>query len=278
MGLKITILGCGSSGGVPRLGDVWGACDPENPRNRRRRCSILVQRANEQGAEPTNVLVDTSPDMRAQLLEQGVGWLDGVLYTHDHADHTHGIDDLRMVAFNGRRHVDVHMSHQTAQVVMTRFSYCFRAPEGSPYPPILREHSLYPGKRVMVNGPAGAIEALPFDQEHGHIRSLGFRFGNLAYSCDVSDLPDESLAALEDLDVWISDALRYTPHPSHFSLDDALRWIERIKPRRAILTNMHIDLDYDTLRRELPENVEPAHDGLSVETVAELPESLAMRR
>jgi phosphoribosyl 1,2-cyclic phosphate phosphodiesterase len=275
MTLKITILGCGSSGGVPRIGDIWGACDPNNPRNRRRRCSVLVQRFAEDGERLTSVLIDTSPDMRAQLLDMGVAWLDGVLYTHDHADHTHGIDDLRMVAFNGKRHVDVHMSHQTAQVVMGRFSYCFRAPEGSPYPPILREHSLYPGKRVSVSGPGGTIEALPYDQEHGHIRSLGFRMGNVAYSCDVSDIPDESLAALEGLDVWIIDALRYIPHPSHFSLEDALRWIERVSPKRAILTNMHIDLDYDTLRRELPDNVEPAFDGLSVETVAELPKKLA---
>lgn len=273
MTLKITILGCGSSGGVPRIGNVWGACDPSNPCNRRRRCSILVERGSAGGA--TSVLVDTSPDMREQLLATGTVWLDGVLFTHEHADHTHGIDDLRMVAINGRRHVAVHMSRATAEIVMSRFSYCFETPEGSPYPPVLRQHTLYPGKIVTIDGQGGTISALPFDQQHGHIRSLGFRFGNVAYSCDLNDLSDASLPALENLDVWIVDALKRTPHPSHFSLDETLKWIERVRPKRAILTNMHIDLDYDTLRRELPDSVEPAYDGLVVETVADLPAGLA---
>jgi phosphoribosyl 1,2-cyclic phosphate phosphodiesterase len=270
MTLKITILGCGSSGGVPRIGNHWGACDPAEPRNRRRRCSILVER--QEGAGHTAVLVDTSPDMRAQLLDAGVGTLDAVLYTHEHADHIHGIDDLRMIAINRRDQVDVHMSARTADVIMSRFSYCFQTPEGSPYPAILRQHTLLPGRTATVTGPGGPISAHPFDQIHGHIRSFGFRFGNVAYSSDLNDIPDESLSALEDLDVWIVDALRHKPHPSHFSLDDALMWIERIAPRRAILTNMHIDLDYGTLRRELPDNVEPAYDGLVLETVDTLPE------
>lgn len=271
--LKITILGCGSSGGVPRIGNHWGRCDPADPRNRRRRCSVLVRRAG--ASSETAVLVDTSPDMRAQLLDAGISWLDGVLYTHDHADHTHGIDDLRAVVFNGRRRVDTYMSRATADIVMSRFAYCFDAPEDSPYPPILRQHTIFAGTPVVVNGAGGPIAALPFDQEHGHIRSLGFRFGNVAYSCDVSGLPEESLEALEDLDVWIVDALRRAPHPSHFSLEDALAWIERVRPRRAILTNLHVDFDYEALRRELPDGVEPAYDGLTVETVADLPAGLA---
>ena len=265
MGLKITILGCGSSGGVPRLGDVWGACDPENPRNRRRRCSILVQRANEQGAEPTNVLVDTSPDMRAQLLEQGVGWLDGVLYTHDHADHTHGIDDLRMVAFNGRRHVDVHMSHQTAQVVMTRFSYCFRAPEGSPYPPILREHEITHGACFTIDGEGGPLTFEPLTQVHGDIHSLAFRIGPVAYCSDVSSFPDATMKRLEGLDLLVIDSLQYKPHPSHFSLGEALEMIERLKPVHGVLTHMHTPLDYNTVMAETPAHVEPAHDGMVLE-------------
>lgn len=273
MSLKITILGCGSSGGVPRIGNIWGACDPQNPRNRRRRCSILVERAGAEGT--TTVLVDTSPDMRAQLLDANVTWLDGVIYTHEHADHTHGIDDLRMVAINGKRQVDTYMSTATAELVMSRFSYCFQTPEGSPYPAILRQHTLYQDRLLMVNGAGGPVVTLPFEQRHGHIDSLGFRFGSIAYSCDLSDMPDSSLYALEDLDVWIVDALRYTPHPSHFNVEATLRWIDRIKPKRAIITNMHVDLDYETLRRELPDGVEPAYDGMILETHAELPEQLA---
>lgn len=273
MGLKITVLGCGSSGGVPRIGNHWGACDPANPRNRRRRCSILVERKGEGGE--TAVLVDTSPDMRAQLLDAGISWLDGVLFTHDHADHTHGIDDLRVVGFNGRRHVDVYMSPDTETVLRQRFGYCFETQEGSPYPPILDLHRIDPGRTLMVNGAGGQIAVLPFEQAHGHTRSLGFRFGNIAYSCDISDIPDASLAALDGLDVWIVDALRRTPHPSHFALADTLQWIERVRPKRAYLTNMHVDMDYETLVSDLPAGTEPAYDGLVVETQAALPDALA---
>lgn len=269
MSLELTILGCGSSGGVPRIGNNWGACDPANPKNHRRRCSLLVQRRD--GDRLTSVLVDTSPDMRSQLLDTGVGWLDGVLYTHEHADHIHGIDDLRMVAINGRRRINVYMSRATADLAMGRFSYCFTAPEGSPYPPILSQHTIYPLEPVTVSGEGGDIAALPIELRHGHIDALGFRFGSIAYTPDLSDIPEQSLDALAGLDVWIVDALRYTEHPSHFSLDDALGWIERIGPRRAVLTNMHIDMDYETLRRRLPDNVEPAHDLMRLETDAELP-------
>ena len=272
MSLKLTILGCGSSGGVPRIGNHWGSCDPANLRNRRRRCSLLVERKSVNGR--TAVLVDTSPDMRSQLIDAEIDWLDGVLYTHDHADHTHGIDDLRVVAINGRRHVDTYMTVATANVIMSRFSYCYDQPEGSPYPPVLKQHTITPHRAVTVNGPGGAIAAYPFDQRHGHINALGFRFGNIAYSCDLHDLPEDSVPALQDLDIWIVDALRYTPHPSHFNVEDALRWIDRIKPKRAILTNMHVDLDYDTLKQELPAHVEPAYDGMTVETIAELPGNL----
>ena len=262
MSLEITILGCGSSGGVPRIGNHWGACDPDNPRNRRRRCSILATRRS--GEERTDLLIDTPPDMREQLLDIGVGWLDGVLYTHEHADHCHGIDDLRMIALNGRRRVRIHGNRQTMAMLRTRFDYCFRTPPGSQYPPILDGTLIRPLESVTVGGAGGSITALPFDQLHGDINALGFRFGNVAYSADINGLPDESIGALEGLDVWIVDALRRTPHPSHFSLDDALEWIGRIGPKRAILTNMHVDLDYATLVSELPDHIEPAYDGMTV--------------
>ena len=264
MSLQVTILGCGTSGGVPRVGDHWGACDPANPKNRRRRCSLLVERHGAGGE--TGVLVDTSPDLRQQLLDAGTGWIDGVLYTHDHADHVHGIDDLRQVAFNGRRRVDVYFDEATGKLLRSRFAYCFESPAGSDYPPILRGHEIVAGETVKIGGAGGAIEALPFRQMHGSGETLGFRFGGLAYSPDVSDFPEESLKALHDLDVWIIDALRPAPHPSHFSVEQALAWIARVKPKRAVLTHMHVDLDYATLSRELPQGVEPAYDGMVLTT------------
>jgi phosphoribosyl 1,2-cyclic phosphate phosphodiesterase len=264
MTLTFTILGCGSSGGVPRPAIGWGACDPRNPKNRRRRCSLLVERHNAGGGR-TRVLIDTSPDLREQLLDADVDWLDGVLFTHEHADHTHGIDDLRGLTVRHRRRIDVFLDAPTSRVLTGRFGYCFVTPPGSSYPPILNEHRVVAGVPVTIDGQGGAITALPFRQDHGDIESLGFRFGNVAYSSDLRDLPPESIAALSGLDLWIVDALWYRQHPSHFSVAEALDWIKRIGPARAILTNMHIDLDYEELRRQLPPNVEPAFDGLEIE-------------
>ena len=261
MTLKFTILGCGSSGGVPRPGLGWGDCDPTNLKNRRRRTSLLIERRGPGGV--TRVLVDTSPDLREQLLDAEVDGLDAVLYTHEHADHTHGVDDLRALYIKQRRPIDVYLDDYTSKSMHTRFDYCFRAPPGSEYPPIVSEHRLVAGEPVTVAGKGGPLTALPILQAHGDIASFGFRFGNLAYSCDLSGIPPQSIAALADLDVWIVDALRYRPHPSHFSLDDALAWIERIKPRRAILTNLHADLDYEVLRGKLPVHVVPAFDGMN---------------
>jgi phosphoribosyl 1,2-cyclic phosphate phosphodiesterase len=207
--------------------------------------------------------VDTSPDLREQMLDAEVDWLDAVLYTHEHADHTHGIDDLRAFFLKRRRRVDVYLDEPTAASLHVKFGYCFASPPGSEYPPIVTEHRLSAGTPVTIDGEGGAITALPILQQHGDIPSLGFRFGNMAYSCDLSNIPPQSIAALADLDVWIVDALRYRPHPSHFSLDDALGWIERIKPRRAILTNLHADLDYEVLRGKLPVHVVPAFDGMT---------------
>jgi phosphoribosyl 1,2-cyclic phosphate phosphodiesterase len=225
---------------------------------------MLVQ--SKSAERTTNVLVDTSPDLREQLLDVEIGWLDGVFYTHDHADHTHGIDDLRMVSYNGRRRVAVYYDELTGQQLRKRFAYCFDMSSNDEYPAILEGRQIKHGVPVKIPGPAGIIEALPFRQRHGSGETLGFRFGGIAYSPDVSDVPEESLEYLKNLDVWIVDALRYTPHASHFSVEDALRWIERVGPRRAVLTHMNVDLDYSTLAKELPPNVEPAYDGLVLTT------------
>lgn len=250
--MRVTILGCGSSGGVPRIGNDWGACDPANPKNRRRRCSILVQEAD------TTVLVDTSPDMREQLLDAGVSDLDGVVWTHDHADQTHGLDDLRVIAIRHRRRLEVWGDAVTLKRLKAKFGYCF--PEGAQggYPAILNDH--------LIEGPftIGALDFRPFEQDHGTMTSLGFRIGPLAYANDVVDLDDAAFEAMAGAELMIVDALRYMPHPTHAHLDRALEWIERVRPRRAVLTNLHVDLDYETLRRELPEGVVPAHDGMEI--------------
>ncbi len=334
--LVFTILGCASSGGVPRIGNDWGRCDPTNPKNRRRRCSLLVRRrltgaererareladsvggeasgegqrpeqrpaqAQEQGAaahdwtrhghaaqaaegtcrhhrhhppharDPeaayeTRVLIDTSPDLREQLLSAGVGILDAVLYTHEHADHTHGINDLRGVYFNrGRRRVPVHANASTAEMLQSSFGYCFSSPAGSPYPPICELNLIKAGRAVTVDGPGGPVTALPVELEHGIIRAYGFRIGGLAYTPDLNDIPESTVPHLEGLDVWIVDAFRPgpEPHPTHFVLEEALKWIERLKPKRAILTNLGVLMDYDALSRTLPAGVEPAYDGLEI--------------
>jgi phosphoribosyl 1,2-cyclic phosphate phosphodiesterase len=258
MSLSITILGCGSSGGVPRVGSGWGACDPAEPRNRRRRCSILVERRSDAGT--TAVLVDASPDLREQLLGAEARHLDAVLITHDHADHTHGLDDLRALVLHMRHRLPLYTDSRTWAVLQQRFGYCFASPPGSGYPPILDEHRIEVGTPVTIDGRGGPITALPFDMEHGQGRALGFRFDDIAYASDVSALPPESLAQLHGLDILIVDALRYTPHPTHFSVSEALALIEAVKPRRAVLTNLHTDIDYQTLRRELPNHVVPAFD------------------
>jgi phosphoribosyl 1,2-cyclic phosphate phosphodiesterase len=263
MSYRATILGCGSSGGVPRIGTNWGACDPTNPKNRRWRCSMLVERIGK--PRHTTVLVDSSPDVREQLLSVRCDALDGVLYTHDHADHTHGIDDLRMVSYAMKKRIDVWANEPTRNSLTERFAYCFEKPVGSSYPAILCGHTIEPATPIRVEGPSGVIEAVPIPQVHGDIGSLGFRVGGLAYSPDVSDIPESSLPLLQGLDVWIVDALRFTAHPSHFSVKQALEWIGRLKPKRAILTHMTTDLDYEALKRELPEGIEPAYDGMVIE-------------
>jgi len=256
--MRFTILGCGSSGGVPRLGGHWGACDPENPKNRRQRCSMLVERVSDAGT--TTVLIDTSPDLRNQLLTAEVGRLDGVIYTHAHADHVHGIDDLRMIVFNMKQRLQVWADGNTQDDLISRFAYAFVQPKASPYPPILDLNTIQGD--TVIDGPGGAITFKPFEVGHGSIDALGFRINDLAYLPDVATIPDAAWADLQDLDIWIVDALRRDPHPTHSHLANTLDWIAQAKPKQAVLTNMHIDLDYDTVLHETPDHVQPAYDGM----------------
>ena len=259
--LRFTILGCGSSGGVPRIGGHWGDCDPANPRNRRRRCSLLVERESDTGT--TTVLIDTGPDLREQLIAANVGRLDGVVWTHAHADHTHGLDDLRQVVFNMRSRLDVWADGDTQNDLIARFGYAFVQPEGSPYPPILNLHGI-PDREFTIQGAGGDIAFTPFKVNHGSIDALGFRIGDLAYLPDVAKMNDAAWPVLAGLDCWILDALRRDPHPTHAHLALALDWIDRAAPKRAVLTNMHIDLDYATVAAETPDHVTPAYDGMVI--------------
>ncbi len=258
--MRITILGCGSSGGVPRLGGHWGACDPAEPKNRRQRCSALVERVGPEGT--TTVLIDTSPDMRNQLLEAGVGRLDGVIYTHSHADHVHGLDDLRMIVINMRARLPVWADAPTREALLERFGYAFIRPEGSMYPPILDMHEIEGD--VTIEGPGGPLTFSPFLVNHGGMDALGFRIGDVAYLPDVVEIPEAAWQRLQGLDCWIVDALRRDPHPTHAHLDKTLDWIAQLAPKRAVLTNMHNDLDYRTLAEETPDHIQPAYDGMQL--------------
>lgn len=262
--LRFTILGCGSSGGVPRIGGHWGDCDPGNPRNRRTRCSMLVERTSAEGV--TRVLIDTSPDMREQLLRAGVGTLDAVVYTHSHADHVHGLDDLRQVTFNTRKRLPVWADSDTQEALLGRFGYAFVQPPDSNYPAICDLRAIH--DRFEISGPGGPIPFQPFRVAHGNIDALGFRIGDLAYLPDVSTIPDAAWAHLGGLKIWVLDALRRAPHPTHAHLALSLEWIARAAPELAILTNMHLDLDHDTVMAETPDHIRPAHDGMVLELAA----------
>lgn len=265
--LRVTILGCGSSGGVPRADGAWGDCDPADPRNRRTRCGLMLQRWVGAAGDPafaTTVLIDTAPELRQQTAATGARRLDAVVFSHDHADQTHGLDDLRAFAITMRRQIPVFMDGATRATLRRRFDYCFDSKPG--YPAILNDSGdLRHGRPLIIEGPGGSISLTPLTQDHGLGPSLGFRFGMAAYSNDVVELPEESFAHLEGLGLWIVDALRYRPHPTHAHVDKALEWIERVRPTRAILTNLHIDLDYSTLAAALPPGVEPAYDGLTID-------------
>ena len=261
-GTRIILLGTGSSGGVPRVDGDWGACDPAEPKNRRRRCAALV-RKEAPGGGVTNILVDTSPDLREQLLDAGVTHLDAVVYTHDHADQSHGIDDVRALAIRQRRAIPVYLDPATRESLTVRFRYCFEGERG--YPAILSPQTIInAGKFFSIDGAGGPVGFLPVRMIHGPIACMGYRIGNVAYCNDVNELPSESMEQLRGLDTLIIDALRYTPHPSHAHLELALGWISDLKPKRAVLTNLHVDMDYATLCKELPSNVEPGYDGMEV--------------
>ena len=270
--IRATILGCGSSGGVPRPGGAdgfgdWGNCDPENPKNRRTRCSLLFERAHPvHGFDPhhvTTALIDTSPDMREQLLQAGCTHLDGVLFTHAHADQSHGIDDLRVMAIANRKRISVWIDDDTAGELPERFRYCFEQRKNSPYPAILDRHIIpMDGRPAIIDGPAGPLEITPFVQFHGSVNSLGFRCGDIAYSSDVADLPAASFDQLRDLDIWIVDALQEKAHGSHAHLDLTLEWIAKMQPRQGVLTNLHVTMDYEAVRAKVPPGIMPAYDGM----------------
>ncbi|WP_442681395.1 MBL fold metallo-hydrolase [Sphingomonas sp. ASY06-1R] len=250
--MKLTILGCGTSSGVPRIGGDWGACDPSDPRNRRTRAAILVQ------STTTTILVDTGPDMREQLLAANVGVVDAVLWTHEHADHTHGIDDLRQVFHLTHMPVPGYARQRTHDLLETRFGYVFHGRGG--YPPTARLHVL--DDDIVV----GDIRVRTVDQPHGGITSAGFRFdvaqASAAYSTDFHNLTDDMQNLFRGVDLWIVDALRHAPHPTHADLATTLAAVDRVSPKRAILTHMDQSMDYATLAAELPKGVEPGFDGL----------------
>jgi phosphoribosyl 1,2-cyclic phosphate phosphodiesterase len=255
--MRATILGCGPSWGVPRIGGDWGKCDPANPRNRRRRVSALVE---EGGA---SLLIDTSPDLREQLLDANVRRIDAVLFTHAHADHLHGIDDLRSVNRLMQGAIPIYASREALNEIRQRFGYVLTAPSAhwhrAYYKPVLEPHA--------IDGPftAAGVPVTPFAQSHGYSQTLGFRIGKMAYSTDVIDLDEAAFAALAGIELWIVDCIRREPHVTHSHLEKTLAWIARVKPRHAVLTHMDESLDYETLKRELPAGVEPAYDGLVVE-------------
>jgi phosphoribosyl 1,2-cyclic phosphate phosphodiesterase len=267
---RFTILGCSSSPGVPRIHGDWGACNPDNPKNRRTRAAFLIEQFGQDGGV-TRVVIDTGPDFREQMIAAKVTSLDAVVYTHAHADHLHGIDDVRMYSVVQKQQIPIYADPVTMGRIEEGFSYCLRRPKDSNYPPIVRpvliETML---ERFEISGAGGAIDFIPHWQHHGDGHSLGFRIGDLAYCSDVSAFPDESLSNLKALDLLILDALQYREHPSHLSLKQALRVIEQLQPRHSVLTHMHIPLDYDAVMAETPEHVEPAYDGLSFEFTVEI--------
>lgn len=264
--LRATILGCGSSGGVPRPDGDWGACDPANPKNRRRRCSLLIEGAATREAFDTSpvtrIVIDTSPDLREQALSAGITTLDAVLLTHDHADQTHGMDDVRPYALRARRRMPVYMSAETRASIVKRFAYAFIQREGSAYPAILDARPIPEwGDVFEIDGPGGTIAIQAFEVGHGKINATGYRFGPFAYTPDVNAVPEAAFNVIENASLWIVDALRDTPHPTHATVADALVWLERSGVRQGVLTNLHVDLDYDALRARLPEGVSAAYDG-----------------
>lgn len=256
--MKVTILGCGSSTGTPGMGIGWGKCDPANPKNRRTRPSIMVEEGE------TRVLIDTSPDLREQAIRAGIDRLDAVVYTHDHADHLHGIDDLRPFNRSMNRSLDVYGDAKTLGTIRQRFPYVVTPlpPDATIYyKPVLVPREIRAGEPFRI----GALEFRPFLQEHGHARTLGFRIGDFAYSTDLIELPEAGFAAVAGVRTWVLGVFADHPHPTHVHVEKALGWIERVKPERTIITHMSPALDYATLSGSLPKGVEPAYDGMVIE-------------
>jgi len=266
--MRFTILGCGSSPGVPRPNGDFGVCDPEEPKNYRTRAAFLVERITANAT--TTIVIDTGPDFRTQMLKAKVRHIDGVVYTHGHADHIHGIDDLRSFALAQQDLVHIYADKPTLKQLNQCFGYCFKTPPGSNYPPILAAHHINLEEKLIISGQAGSVSLEPLLQIHGDIHSLGFRIGNVAYCTDVSQFPLTTLQQLEGLDLLILDALQYKPHPSHFSYGEAVDVIEQLRPKHALLTHMHISLDYQTVLQNTPDHIEPAYDGWAFECPAEV--------
>lgn len=262
--MSFTLLGTGSSGGVPRVGNQWGNCDPDNEKNRRRRCAMLVRKTNSSGKQ-TTLLIDAGADLREQLLSANVTNLDAVMLTHPHADHIFGLDDLRQLALSLRRSIEVHMDEYTSSIVMRSFGYCFKQAADSSYPSFCTEKRIIPTQPTRITGAAGYVQAHPLVVEHGDIDALGFRIHDLVYIPDIKRIHNtRAWDLLQNVSILIIDALRHRSHPAHLNLEEALALIKRVAPQRAILTNMHSDLDYATLMNSLPDGVEPGYDGLTV--------------
>lgn len=253
--MKVTILGCGSSGGVPLIGNDWGACDPKEPRNRRTRVSVLVEE------KEVVLLIDTSPDMRQQLLAHDVKKVSAVLYTHTHADHSHGIDDLRSVNWMMKKTIPIYADRANLDELEERFGYVFK---GSGVPGHFYKPSVLPH---VIEGDfeVEGVGVRPFKQDHGYGHSLGFRIGGFAYSTDVHSLDEEAFKVLQGVKIWVVDCVRVESHPTHSHLEQTLEWIRRVKPEKAYLTHMNQTLDYRSLMAQLPAGVEPAYDGLVLE-------------
>ena len=251
--MKITILGCGHTYGTPMIGDLWFNCDPKNPKNSRTRASVLVQHKDE------NILIDSSPDLRAQLLSNKISDIHAVLYTHDHSDHCHGINDIGVISRAKKKLIPIFSDQKTFSSLEKSFDYAFDKGQIPHYASFLENTLITPSTPFSVCG----LSVLPIKQDHGYGTSLGFRMGNFAYSTDVKNMPEKAFKELEGIDTWVVDCLKEEEHPTHSHLSQTLEWIERVKPKRAILTHMHPLLDYETLQKKLPKGVEPAYDGLS---------------
>lgn len=252
--VKIRILGCGASGGVPMVGRGWGRCNPDNPKNRRLRTSALIR------SEGQTILIDTSPDLRAQLLSAQVERIDALLYTHAHADHLHGIDDLRSINRVMQKAIPTYANEHTMFEIKERFKYIFKDDDGFLHP-LLTPHVLNAEDSFHV----GNVRVHSFTQEHGSIETLGFRVGDIAYTTDVNRFKGNAASFLKNLKVWIVGAMTELPVPTHASLEEIKAWTEEFKPEQVYLTHMSPQLDYDALCKILPGNIRPAHDGLEIE-------------